>query len=425
MRPAACLLRGAWMTLGADIAHMPVHMQSLRILVDANVPAAADALSPFGSVRLVPGHAITRAETEHADVLIVRSVTRVDADLVEDTPVRFVGTATAGTDHVDAAALARLGIAFASAPGSNATSVVEYVLAALLDLADSRGADLPATLGVVGAGAVGGRFVPRARALGMNVLVCDPPRADAGHTDHDYRSLGDLLAGSDMLTLHVPLTSPSESRWPTRGLIGAEALAAMRPGAWLVNAARGGVVDGPALVDTRRSGRLGALVLDCWPGEPQPAPDLVAAANLATPHVAGYSFDGKVAGTAAVAAALRAWLAAGGDAPARWDAAGVLAEPAPLVVPAPPTDGRTAAAWLAAAMRPVVDVRADDARFRAAMAAAGDDAPARAAAFADLRRTHPRRREAAAWTLAGHVPDALRRAVTDGLGMRTGDGAAR
>ncbi len=375
----------------------------LRILVDANIMLAKATFGDLGHVRLAPGHAITREALRDVDALLVRSVTRVDAALVAGTPVRFVGTATAGVDHLDLDGLAALGIATASAPGSNATSVVEYVLAALMALAADRGEALSGkTLGVVGAGAVGGRLVPRARSLGMRVAVCDSLRAEAGQTDHVYESLSDVLAVSDIVTLHVPLTDAG--RWPTRRMVGADALAAMRPGAWLVNTARGGVVDGAALLAARP--RLGALVLDCWPGEPSPDAALIDAADLATPHVAGYSLDGKVAGTAMLVAALRAWLGMEAGPPV------VASDAEPLVAPAP--DAALAdAAWLDALARQAYCVRADDARFRAAMAGAD-----RASAFAELRRTYPVRRENEAFTVRGTVPERLRMAVADGLGMR-------
>ena len=398
-------------------------MEPLRIVCDANIPAAEDAFGPFGPVRLMPGAAISREALRDADVLLVRSVTRVDEALVSGTPVRFVGTATAGVDHVDADALDRLGIAFASAPGSNATSVVEYVLAAILEMAGAQGRDATAlTLGVVGAGQVGGRLAARAEALGMEVLVCDPPRAATddiagGCVAGGYVALVDVLAASDIVTLHTPLTGPGDSPWPTRGMIGAPELAAMRPGAWLINAARGPVVDGPAVLAARRSGRLGALVLDCWPGEPAPDLALVAAADVATPHIAGYSAEGKLNGTAMLAAALHGWSGGG---------------PAPWTVPAPPrreidlaamalpdpADGRARTAWLASVARQAYAVRDDDVCFRRAMADAGTDPAARAAAFAALRRTYPTRHENAAFDARGHVPAELRRAVTEGLGMR-------
>ena len=397
-------------------------MPPLRIVCDANVPAAAEAFGRFGPVRLVAGRDIDRAALAEADVLVVRSVTRVDAALLGGTPVRFVGTATAGVDHVNEADLAHLGVAFASAPGSNATSVAEYVIAALLAVAAARGERLAGrTLGVVGAGAVGGRLALRGQALGMDVLVCDPPRAATGETEDPYVPLAGVLAGSDIVSLHTPLTVPGESPWPTRGMIGAPALAAIRPGAWLVNAARGAVVDGPAVLAARRSGRLGALVMDCWPGEPAPDEALVAAADLATPHVAGYSFDGKVAGTSMIVAALRAWIAAHGDAVHEpWSPAGALAERVVAVAPRGLAGTPHAqAAWLDALARQATDVRADDARFRERVGAEPDSGR-RAAAFADLRKTYPRRRENAVFVVRGAVPDALRRAVVDGLGMRTG-----
>ena len=187
-----------------------------------------------------------------------------------------------------------------------------------------------------------------------------------------------------------------------------------------MNAARGPVVDGPALLAARP--RLGALVLDCWPGEPAPALDLVAAADLATPHIAGYAFDGKVAGTTILDAALRAWLSEQDETPPPpWSPREALAEPEPLVVTAPPPppdtpEARTA--WLAALARQAYDVTADDARFRAAVGSE-PDAARRAVAFAELRRAYPRRRENAAFTVRGAVPEALVGAVTNGLGMQT------
>ena len=385
----------------------------LRLVADANIPHAAEAFGPFGRVRRVPGREITREVAREADVLLVRSVTTVDAALVEGTPVRFVGTATAGTDHVDAAALAALGVAFASAPGSNAASVADYVLAALLAVAVEKGEGLEGrTLGVVGVGEVGGRLVPRARALGLRVLACDPPRADAGFSDHDYRALPDVLRLSDVVSLHTPLTIGG--RWPTAGLVGADALDAMRPGAWLVNAARGRVLDGDAL--RQRAGHLGALVFDVWPSEPSPDPALVALATLATPHVAGYASDAKTRGTAVVADALRQWAATQGiDAavPALGDRDGVAVDVPDL----PSGTSAERAAWLDALVRQAYSVRADDGRFRAALAGVEPDAE-RARRFAALRRDYLERRELSRAAVRGVVPAALAEAVGGGLGMR-------
>ena len=389
----------------------------LRIVADANIPASKEAFSPFGEVTLLPGREITRAHLQETDVLLVRSVTRVDAALVEDTPVRFVGTATAGTDHVDVKALRQLEIAFASAPGSNATSVVDTVLASLLALAADRGVGLAGrTLGVVGVGQVGRRLIPRARALGLAIVASDPPLAASGGVPGvDLVSLETVLHQADILTLHTPLSTPETSACPTLGMIDAEALASMKPGAWLVNAARGRIVDGGALAAALDRRQLEAAVLDVWPNEPSPDPDLIRRVDLGTPHIAGYSFDGKLAGTRQLEAALRAWSEA---PPPPWDASAWLEPPSPLGVDAPatPADARDPvqqAAWLDALARQAYDVRADDARFRSAMHAADD----RATAFSHLRKTYPVRRELATYTVRGAIPDTLSEAVHIGLAM--------
>jgi len=379
----------------------------LRLLADANIPYVEAAFGRFGPVRTLPGREITRDALADVDGLLVRSVTPVDAALLDGTPVRFVGTATAGVDHVDVAALEARGIAFASAPGSNAASVADYVIAALLAVAADRGEALAGkTLGVVGVGEVGGRLVPRARALGLRALPCDPPRAAAGLADHEYHGLGGVLAEADVVTLHTPLTRPGESPWPTLSLLDTDAVGRMRPDAWLVNAARGRVLTAEA---ARALAASRPVVLDVWPNEPEPDPALVGAVALATPHVAGYAADAKTRGTAMIAAALAEWAGADPWTPP---------EPAPIVLEAPslpittPVD-RTR--WLDALARRAYDVRTDDARFRAALE--GTTGGARAAAFATLRGDYPLRREMDRFVVRGAVPEALREAVSGGLGV--------
>lgn len=390
----------------------------LRIVADANIPAVHEAFRALGTLRVLPGSEITAGTVQDADVLLVRSVTPVDTDLLADSPVRFVGSATAGTDHVDRDDLRALGTTFAHAPGSNATSVVEWVVAALLATAVRQGEGLEGkTLGVVGAGEVGGRLVPRARALGMEVVVSDPPKAalDAEVTSLD---LNDLLSQADVVTLHTPLATAAESPWPTARMMDQAAFGRMKPGAWFINAARGRIAEAEAL--QREAGRR-PLLLDVWPGEPAPALDLVERAALGTPHIAGYAYDAKVRGTVMLADALRQWLAAEGGGAEPWDAEAVLRPEAPLVAEVPDLPARTAAeqaAWLDALVRQAYDLRADDARFRAAMA--GTTVEARAAAFAELRRTYPRRREWDRYVVRGDVPSALRTAVSDGLAMSLG-----
>lgn len=399
----------------------------LRLLADANIPFLHEAFGRYGTVRAVPGRLITRSALDDVDGLLVRSVTPVHEALLAGSPVRFVGTATAGIDHIDTAFLAQDGIGFASAPGSNAESVVEYVLAAVLALAVERGEGLRGTtMGVVGAGQVGRRLIPRAEAMGLRVLACDPPLAEAAEARgdaHSFVAFETVLAQSDIITLHTPLTHPGESAHPTHHLVNAETLAAMRPGAWLINAARGAVVDNTALYERVADGDLGGVVLDVWEGEPRPRTELGWLVDVATPHIAGYSFDGKVAGTVMLERALRRWLQTqGATVPPSWDAESVLAptDDEPLVIEAPRVPAGLApdeeVRWLDRLVRQAYALRTDDARFRDAVLGATPDGIGEA--FADLRKRYPRRRAWTRYTVDGRVPDALVGAVTDGLGMR-------
>jgi erythronate-4-phosphate dehydrogenase len=331
--------------------------------------------------------------------------------LLRGSAVRFVGSATIGTDHVDRAYLLANDVAFAHAPGSNAQSVVEYVLAALLAVATGEdNAFRNRTVGVVGCGHIGGRLAARLPALGLRVLRCDPPLADAAEAEgrsHNFVPLATVLADADIVTLHPPLTRTGPH--PSFHLIGADELAAMKPNALLVNASRGAVVDNAALREALEEGQIGGAVLDVWEGEPTPDPDLLRRTRLATPHIAGYSFDGKVQGTAMLYDALVAWL----DTPSTWDADAVLA--ADGLLPLRPPKGEGDIAWLDALVRQAYDIRADDARMREILSLPEEE---QGTAFHRLRKTYPRRR---AWEHhaidADAVPPGLRTAVAEGLGF--------
>ncbi|MGE8310635.1 MAG: NAD(P)-dependent oxidoreductase, partial [Pseudomonas protegens] len=216
----------------------------MLIVADENIPLIEEFFAGFGEIRRFPGRAIDRATVEQADVLLVRSVTQVDRQLLEGSPVRFVGTCTIGTDHLDLEHFQQAGITWSSAPGCNARGVVDYVLGSLLTLAEIEGVDLAQRCyGVVGAGEVGGRLIEVLRGLGWNVLVCDPQRqaAEGG----DYVSLEQLLERCDVISLHTPLTkSGQDSTWH---LLDRQRLNRLRHGTWLINAARGPVVDNQAL----------------------------------------------------------------------------------------------------------------------------------------------------------------------------------
>ncbi len=388
---------------------------TLRILADENIPLAREAFGTLGAVRLVSGRQITPDAAREADVLLVRSVTRVDAALVEGSPLRFVGSATIGTDHVDLDALRASGIAFAHAPGSNAESVVEFVLAALLRLAARRGETLrEKSVGVVGCGAIGGRLAARLTAFGTRVLKNDPPlaeRATQAGTPHDFVAWSEVLAEADVVTLHVPLTHAGSHA--THHLFDKTTLNRLKPGAWLVNTARGAVVSNGALKEVLEAGRLDAVVLDVWEHEPTPDPDLLRRVALATPHVAGYSYDGKVEGTRMLYHALARHL----GLPPAWDAAAALA-PAPddRLALIPPAATLPETAWLDALARQMVDLPAADTRLRRLLARPPDE---HAAFFIDLRKHYPRRRTFRLHTLARHaVPEACLAAVEEGLRVR-------
>ncbi|CBV41895.1 4-phosphoerythronate dehydrogenase PdxB [Halomonas elongata] len=274
----------------------------MRIVVDANVPEAQRCFGALGQVVSVPGREIDAATVRDADALVVRSVTRVDEALVADSRLRFVGTCTIGTDHVDDRALSERGIGFASAPGCNAEAVVDYVLASLATLAERGGFRLTERrVGIVGVGNVGGRLLARLKALGIDCLACDPPRAEEeGGTG--FVDLDTLIDDCDVLCLHTPLVE--DGPHATRHLLDARRIAELTPGTLVLNAGRGDCVDGRAL-RSRLSGQGDIpAVLDVWENEPAIDAALRDQSALATPHVAGYSLDGKLRGTHQVYRAL-------------------------------------------------------------------------------------------------------------------------
>ena len=354
----------------------------MRILADENIPLLDAFFGGFGSIRRMPGRAIDAAAVAEADVLLVRSVTRVDAAMLAGSPVRFVGTCTIGTDHLDLAHLEQRGIAWASAPGCNARGVVDYVLGSLLTLAEDAGVELSSRVyGVVGAGQVGARLVQVMRRLGWTVKVCDPPRAEREGAE-GYVSLGDILDSCDVISLHTPLTRTGA--FPTWHLLGAEQLARLRPGAWLINASRGAVLDNAALLARLDQGDGLQAVLDVWEGEPQVDPELARRCRLATPHIAGYSLDGKLRGTAQIYRAFCAYL---GQAP-QIELAELMPAPwLPELTLSAEADPRWALATLC---RAVYDPRRDDADFRRSLIGSAEQ---RRIAFDQLRKQYPVRRE--------------------------------
>ena len=268
---------------------------AMKLVVDANIPASEACFAEFGEVVRLPGREITAQHLQDADALVVRSVTRVNQALLADSSVRFVGTCTIGTDHIDTAYLSAREIAFASAPGCNAEAVVDYVLASLLTLAERQGWALTQRcVGIVGVGNVGSRLLARLKALGVKVLACDPPRA-AQEGSAGFETLPTLINHCDVLCLHTPLVT--EGPHKTRHLLGSAEINALKPGSIVVNAGRGDCMDSAALAERLIQQADLTAVLDVWENGPDIDPQLHALAALATPHVAGYSLDGKLRGS--------------------------------------------------------------------------------------------------------------------------------
>ncbi len=273
----------------------------MKIVADQDIFAVERIFGGFGELVLLPGRGIGRQDLVGADALLVRSVRSVDRSLLLDTGVGFVGAATSGLDHIDSEWLGANGVALAHCRGANAWAVVEYCLGAIanLRLAGRIETQRP-SIGVVGAGAIGGRLARRMRELGHEVVVCDPPLAELGRAWREFawRPLPDAL-DCDIVSLHVPLTTGG--RHPSRHLLDAAALARLRPGAVLINASRGGVVDEAALLARLRNGPDLHCVVDVWQNEPEVDAELAARAALATPHIAGYSEQAKWGATAMLA----------------------------------------------------------------------------------------------------------------------------
>lgn len=267
---------------------------SLAIVADENIPLVEELFRGCGSLILLPGRAIDAASLARADILLVRSVTRVNSDLLQQSPVRFVGSATSGTDHVDIEYLQRRGIGFHHAPGCNARSVAEYVLAALLALRQEGHLDLSGKRAlVIGCGNAGSMTRTLLQAAGIECLAHDPPLA--ARTGKPEYLNADAIQTADIVSLHVPLSDSCAH--PTRDMIDARFLARVRPDVVLFNTARGEVIDEAALTEFLEAHPGARVVLDVWRDEPRINPALLAKAAVGTPHIAGYSLDGRIRAT--------------------------------------------------------------------------------------------------------------------------------
>lgn len=366
----------------------------MKFVIDRNIRGAEESFCRHGEAVFMDGRAISRDDLGDVDALIVRTATRVDRALLEGTPVSFVGTTSIGTDHLDIPWLEKAGIAWANAPGCNADSAAQYTLAMMWLACERLGRRLDAQrVGIVGRGNVGSRLQKLLAALGVECVANDPPLADEGVAG--LVSQAEALS-CDIVSLHVPLTRDGD--YPTHGMIGREQIGRMPPGALLVNAARGDVVRGDDLLDALRAGRIQAA-LDCWPGEPRFDPELLRRTVVATPHVAGYSDDGKRNGTRIV---YEAFCRSAGVEPC-----------------APAPDSRRLALSigaggnaLGAALDAACFVARHDAELRALGSSTREDI---ARGFDRLRKDYPFRRDFHGWDLACEDEAAAR--LLAGLGF--------
>lgn len=347
----------------------------MKLVIDENIPEAEALFGEFGEISLLPGRDITNARVLDADVLLVRSVTRVNRELLNGSAVGFVGSCTAGVDHIDQQYLVQAGIHFAHAPGANARSVVEYVLSALCRLGTDFGRVRPGmSVGIFGLGNVGGRLYRLLTACGFDCIGYDPYiERECGMT---LASDPGQLLQADIITLHTPLTRNNEH--PTYHMIGLAELASLPHNAILVNSSRGAVLDNRALVQLLPQRRDLTVVLDVWEHEPLIDRALMDLTALATPHIAGYSYDGKLLGAEMVRQQLGNWRDA---VPGRGDTLINETEALPL-----------SGSWdvLCQRMLSVYDIAQDDKRMRTALSGEDDYGPI----FEQLRRDYPLRREA-------------------------------
>ena len=283
----------------------------MKILVDKDIPFIEGVFEPFAQVKYLSGKEFAPSNVKDADALVIRTRTKCNAALLEDSSVKFIATATIGMDHIDLDYCTASGIAVANAAGCNAGGVMQYVFTSLYALSCKNGIILPdginsapegkkLTLGVIGVGNVGSRVANMGEYMGFEVLRCDPAKERAQtlafnngymklHEFKDYYSLDYLLENSDIVTLHTDLNPTS------RGMAGEEFFSKMKDGAIFINSSRGEVVVDEALL--KSAGKMKGVILDVWNGEPALNLMLMEAADIATPHIAGYSYEGKVNGT--------------------------------------------------------------------------------------------------------------------------------
>ncbi|MHC4271186.1 MAG: 4-phosphoerythronate dehydrogenase [Planctomycetota bacterium] len=265
----------------------------MKIIADENIPFVKECFSSIGDVDAVSGRGMEQSILKNADVLLVRSITKVNEKLLDGTRIKFVGTATIGDEHIDKTFLESRGIGFASAPGSNANSVAEYIVATLLSIARKKKINLEGkSIGVVGVGHIGSLVEKKVQALGMQPVLNDPP-LQRQTSDDKFRPIQELF-DCDFVSLHVPLTYEGDDK--TYHMANDKFFNSLKRKCVFINTSRGGVVETKSLKSAINNDKLKAAILDVWENEPDIDYELLRNVDLGTPHIAGYSLDGKVNG---------------------------------------------------------------------------------------------------------------------------------
>jgi erythronate-4-phosphate dehydrogenase len=351
---------------------------SMIIAVDEALPYWKELLADLGSIRPYSARNLKPQDVRDVDALVVRSVTPINASLLEGSSIKFVAAASAGYDHVDQNYLKSRGIHFAYSAGCNADAVSEYITIALSIVASRKGWNLSdKSLAVVGVGNVGSRVARKARSLGMEVFLCDPPLKNATGNSQ-YRPLDEVLA-ADIISFHVPLNA--DQPYPTRHMVDRKLLSRLSSKQFLFNTSRGAVFDNQDLKAALREGRIEGAVLDVWEGEPRLDFSLLELVDIGTPHIAGTALDGKIRATEMARTALCAFL--GIDQAKNFESLYPTSRP---ICPEPQTNGREG---VLSVLLQVSDLLKADAGLRA-LAATPDQA---AAGFENLRTKHPLRPE--------------------------------
>ena len=374
-------------------------MNRTNITADENIPYVKEAFKSLGNITTLKGRNISATDLTQTDILLVRSVTQVNKALLDNMPVKFVASATAGFNHIDLDYLNAHGIGFARAPGSNAISAAEYVLTGICKWSLSQNqslADLQKLkVGIIGCGNVGSRVKQLCNSMGITCVINDPPlqqlqqqQDDRAQTDITFSSIEEAL-GCDIVTLHTPLSHDGEH--PTFRLINQQRIDQLKPGTLFINAARGEVVEEPALLKRMQDKNDLSLILDVWENEPNISLEMLKHTLIGTPHIAGYSIDGKIRGTEMIYQAVCEFL----DKTPQWNANNIAFPEHPRFDLAVSKHKDPRKAVLEA-----YDIMADDTRLKKMLS---DKSLTDGTYFDYLRKNYPVRREFSELPISGVV----------------------